>query len=77
MPDRRRPGPAEPALGLPAEVVEGLGPGPRLVAREDAYGEGLGQDRPTMKNADCAVFVVPVLAMIGWPLLIAATVAVP
>ncbi len=30
-----------------------------------------------MKNADCAVFVVPVLAMIGWPLLIAATGAVP
>ena len=25
-----------------------------------------------MKNADWAMFVVPVLAMIGWPLLIAA-----
>jgi hypothetical protein len=30
-----------------------------------------------MKNADWAVFVVPVLAMISWPLLIAAIVAVP
>ena len=29
------------------------------------------------KNADWAVFVVPVLAMISWPLLIAAAGAVP
>ena len=30
-----------------------------------------------MKNADWAVFVVPVLAMISWPLLIPAAGAVP
>ena len=30
-----------------------------------------------MKNADWAVFVVPVLAMISWPLLIAESGAVP
>jgi hypothetical protein len=30
-----------------------------------------------MKNADCAVLVVPVLAMISWPLLIPAVGAVP
>jgi hypothetical protein len=30
-----------------------------------------------MKKADCAVSVVPVLAMISWPLLIAAAVPVP
>ena len=30
-----------------------------------------------MKNADWALFVVPVLAMISWPLLMAAPGAVP
>ena len=30
-----------------------------------------------MKNADWALFVVPVLPMISWPLLIAVTGAVP
>ena len=44
VPDRGRPGPAEAALRVAAEVVERLGAGSGLIAREQGDRQGLGRD---------------------------------
>ena len=74
VPDARRPVTAEPAADVSAEAVERSGC--ELVdwfcVKMPTVSEYCGI--APMKNADCALSVVPVLAMMGLPSLIAAAV---